>query len=64
MQFNNVKTIREEKGLSQLQLSELSGVGRITICRLETGKLEETTVGTLTKLANALDVKVDDLIGL
>lgn len=58
----NLKKLRAESGMTQVELSEKSGVGRITISRLESGELKETTLGTLTKLAKALQVSVDDLI--
>jgi len=61
MKFN-LKKVRQEKKLSQEKLAELSGVGRVTISRLETGELKETTAGTLLKLAKALNVKIDKLI--
>ncbi len=61
MKFN-LKSIRQERKLTQEELSNRSGVGRVTISRLETGELKETTAGTLTKLAHALDVSIDKLV--
>lgn len=61
MEFN-LKKIRKEKGVTQTELSKKSGVGRITISRLESGALKETTMGTMTKLAKALDTNIDNLI--
>lgn len=61
MEFN-LKQIREKSKMTQAELAEKSGVGRVTISRLETGELEETTLGTLSKLANALHVSIDDLV--
>lgn len=60
MQFK-IKQIREEKGLTQEKLSELSGVSRNLIARLETGELASTSTNTLFKLARALNVKVENL---
>lgn len=60
MQFK-IKEIREEKGYSQEKLSELSGVSRNLIARLETGELTSTSTNTLFKLAKALNVKVKTL---
>ena len=53
--------IRKSKGLSQDQLSKLSGVGRVTIARIETGKISPN-LQTLEKLAAALGVCVCELI--
>ena len=61
MKFN-LKSIRTEMNLTQEELAEKSGVGRVTISRLETGELKETTVGTLSKLARALEVSIDKLV--
>lgn len=61
MKFN-LKKVREEKGLSQTELAKISGVGRVTINRIENGELQETTSGTLIKLAKALDSTIDSLI--
>ena len=56
-----VLELRKERKLSQEQLSELSGVSRATIVRLESGEDVETTTKTLNALANALNVDVTDL---
>ena len=61
MEFN-VKRLREKKGWTQAELSEASGVGRITISRLESGVLKETSAGTLMKLANALECTMNDIV--
>lgn len=61
MKFN-LRSIRESKGMSQTELAEKSGVGRVTINRIENGELNETTSGTLIKLAKTLQVPVDSLI--
>ena len=60
----NVKKFREAKGWTQGELSERSGVGRITISRMESGALEETSAGTLVKLANALECDMSDLVSV
>lgn len=56
MLFNGalIKRFRNELGLSQEKLSEISGVSRVTISLLETGQQTSTEVGTLLKLAAAL----------
>ena len=56
-----IKEVREEKHLTQQELSLKSGVSRNLIARLETGQLKSTSTDTLFKLANALDVKVEFL---
>lgn len=56
-----LKQIREQKGITQESLAAKSGVSRATIAALETGKERNTTSKTLTKLAMALDVSVNEL---
>ena len=57
--------IRTEKGLTQTRLAELSGINARQIRKIETGesKVMNVTVGTMSALANALGVKIEDLLG-
>ncbi len=55
------KRIREEKKISQDELSKLSGVSRSIICGLETGRTVTTTTKTLYRIAQALGVAINDL---
>lgn len=54
--------LRETHGLTQLQLSELAGIDRKTINRIENGHYSPS-IDTLTRLALALQVSVSDLVG-
>ena len=56
-----LKALREQRGLTQEQLSERSDVGRSHLARLETAR-QDPTLGTLEKLAKALKVKVTELL--
>ena len=56
-----IKKIREQLGMSQTQLSEISGISRATIWALETGINKTTTTKTLEKIANAMGVTIDCL---
>lgn len=55
---------RQERGLTQGQLSEMTGISRQNISSYESGKrnLASARVDNLMKLAYALDCKIDDLI--
>lgn len=55
---NRLRQYREEKGWTQDELARKSGVSRVTICLLETGKLQTSKTDTLTKIADALGAKV------
>ena len=58
-----LKTLRRLRALSQEELAEESGVGRATISRIERG--ETGAHGrTLRKLAKALGVGVEELVGI
>lgn len=57
-----LKEQREKQHMDQLTLSERSGIGRITISRLETGAQTDATAGTLVALADALHCSVSDLL--
>ena len=57
---NNLKAVRQQKGLSQSQLAETVGVSRNTISSIETGQFNPTAKLALV-LCIALDVKFEDL---
>lgn len=61
MDFKALKTFRKKKNLTQKQLSELSGIGCVTISRMESGKLKESSASTLLKLAKSLECHVSDI---
>lgn len=56
-----IREIREKKRISQTELSELSGVSRVTINRLENEENVVTNTKTLQKLADALNISVKTL---
>ncbi len=60
MQFK-IKEQREALGMTQIQLSEKSGVSRTIISGLESGSITVTTTDTLSKIAKALGKKVSDI---
>ena len=63
MDFKKLKSLRKEQNLTQTELSEKAGVGKVTISRLESGALKESNVSTLLKIAKALGCEVTDIIG-
>ena len=58
----NLKKLREKKGLSQDRLSKLADVANNTIIKIEQGENENPTLETLRKIAKALEISVDELI--
>ena len=53
-----IRELREKAKLSQEELAERSGLSRVTISFIETGKLESVTTKTLKQIAEALGVSV------
>jgi transcriptional regulator with XRE-family HTH domain len=59
---NKIKQIREKLGLSQEKLARLADVSNNTVINMEAGKQKNPTIDTLKKIANALNISVEDLI--
>lgn len=57
----NVRAIREARGLSQQQIAKLAGVPRATWSHLESGAANPT-LSVLTRVADALQVRLDELL--
>ena len=57
-----IKKIRKQKGLSQIELGDSIGVSQQVITNYERG-LREPNIETLLKIARALDVSLETLIG-
>lgn len=56
-----LKQIRAEKGLTQEQVAERSGLSRSYICALDSGD-REPSVAALRRLADALGVQPGELL--
>lgn len=61
MEFR-VKELREKKLFSQSDLSKLSGVSQADISLIESGKRKNPSIFAVAALADALGVKLDDII--
>ncbi len=59
----NIKKYRQAKGLSQDKLSRMADVSHATIIKIESGGIQSPTIDTVQKIAKALGVGVDNLIG-
>lgn len=57
----NIQQIREARGMSQQQLAKLAGIPRATWANLESGEANPT-LAVLVKVANALQVRLEELI--
>lgn len=58
-----LKTLREEKGLTQVDLATKAKVERTYIVKLESGDKKNPSLDILKKLAKALGVPVTELLG-
>jgi XRE family transcriptional regulator, regulator of sulfur utilization len=59
---NNIKKLREAKGLSQEKLARLADIANNTLIKMESGENKNPTLETLRKVAKAFGVSVDELI--
>jgi transcriptional regulator with XRE-family HTH domain len=59
---DNLKRIRTEKGYSLEKVARLSELSLNTVVKIENGANKNPTIDTLSKIATALEVGVDDLI--
>ncbi|MBF6171284.1 helix-turn-helix domain-containing protein [Nocardia blacklockiae] len=55
-----LKMLREKRGLTHYALQERSGIDRSNLRRIESGILAHVKPATLERLADALDVDVED----
>jgi transcriptional regulator with XRE-family HTH domain len=58
----NLKKLREKKGYSLERVARLADLSLNTIVKVENGVNKNPTIETLTRIAKALEVGVDDLI--
>jgi transcriptional regulator with XRE-family HTH domain len=58
----NIKKLRAKKGYSLEKIARLSNLSLNTVVKVESGVNKNPTIETLTKIANALDTRVDDLL--
>lgn len=58
-----LKEIREYKGLSRYRLAKISGVNDSTLQMIENSENPNPTFKIMCKIADALEVSLDDLRG-
>jgi transcriptional regulator with XRE-family HTH domain len=59
----NIKKFRKSKGWSQHKLSNEAGLSLTGITKMEQGVTTDPAISTLVKVADALGVVMDDLLG-
>ena len=58
---NRLKELREERGMSQEKLSELSGLSRTTLSKIENNEEVNVNTRTIAKLAEVFNVKPSEI---
>ena len=61
--LDKIKDLREEKGLSQMELANATGISQSAIARWELGKSEPTASALIT-LSKFFGESVDYILGL
>jgi transcriptional regulator with XRE-family HTH domain len=60
--YKKLRRLRHEKGWSQEQLAEASGVDQATVSALEIGHIKNPSFKVITSIANALGVEAEDIL--
>lgn len=58
---NRLKELRAERGMSQEELAEKSGISRATISKIENDEAASVSTKTISKLADVLKVKPSEI---
>ena len=58
---NRLKKLREERGISQEKLSEMSGISRTTLSKIENNEEVSVNTRTIVKLAEVFDVNPSEI---
>jgi transcriptional regulator with XRE-family HTH domain len=54
-----IKRLRKEKHITQAQLSEIAGISRVTLGKLERGEVASVSIKTLDIILSALSFEID-----
>ena len=63
MNIEGFKRIKKEKGINNYEIHKRSGVLESTLSEFERGKHTDLRISTLIKIADALNVTLDELVG-
>ncbi|MBN1618399.1 helix-turn-helix transcriptional regulator [Candidatus Dojkabacteria bacterium] len=58
----NIKRARKKLELTQEQLAVKAGIPYATLSKIESGQVTNPTVSTLKKIADALNISMDDIL--
>ncbi|MFA6216415.1 MAG: helix-turn-helix transcriptional regulator [Candidatus Omnitrophota bacterium] len=63
MFLNNLVKLRKGKGLTQEGLARKANISYHTLIKLESGGIKNPKIETVIKIASALEVSLDKLLG-
>jgi len=63
MYLKNLKALRNQKGWSQEKLAREANISYHTVIKLEQSGIKNPRIETVIKLADALKVSLDELVG-
>ncbi len=63
MLAQNIRKLRLKNGLSQEKLARLADISTATLVKIESTAAKEPTITTVAKIATALKVSIDELVG-
>jgi transcriptional regulator with XRE-family HTH domain len=63
MYLKNLVTLRKQKRWSQEKLAQEAGISYNTLIKLERNGIKNPKIETVIKLADALEVSLDELVG-
>lgn len=64
MYGENIRALREQRGMTQSQLAELLGLKQTAVAAMESGLTQFSGVNRLRQVANALGVSLEDIVPL
>jgi len=64
MALKNLSKIRKNKGWSQEKLAQEARISYNTLIKIERNGIENPKIETVIKLATALEVSIDELVGI
>ena len=62
MYLKNLTSIRKQKGWSQEKLAQEAGISYNTLIKIERRGIKNPKIETVVKLANALNISIDELV--
>ena len=63
MYLKNLIMLRKQKGWSQERLAQEAGISYNTLIKVERNGIKNPKIETVIKLADALEVSLDELVG-